>query len=75
MNTNDSQPLMDAVTTIPAFFAQVLMIYRYKESWIYWFIIDFGAIFMWAAADNWCMVLQYVFWTINCIYGFFKWSE
>jgi nicotinamide mononucleotide transporter len=71
--TDDTQPFIDAVTTAPAFVAQTLMILRYKDSWIYWFIIDAGAIPMWVIAGDWCMVAQYVFWTANCIYGFKKW--
>lgn len=71
--TDDTQPFMDAVTTAPAFIAQILMIMRYKDSWIYWLIIDAGAIPMWVIAGDWCMVVQYVFWTVNCIYGFRKW--
>lgn len=73
--TNDTQPFMDAVTTVPAFIAQTLMILRYRESWIYWFIIDIGSIIMWAVADNWCMVAQFVFWTANCLYGFLNWKK
>lgn len=71
--TDDTQPFMDAVTTAPAFVAQILSIARYRDSWIYWLVIDVGAIPMWAVAGDWCMVAQYVFWTINCIYGFKKW--
>lgn len=73
--TDDSQPFMDALTTAPAFVAQILMILRYKESWFYWFIIDAGAIFMWANTDNLCIVALYVFWAINCIYGLLKWDK
>ena len=71
--TDDAQPFMDAITTIPAFVAQILMILRYKDSWYYWLTIDLGSIVMWAVAGDWCMVSQFVFWTINCIYGLRKW--
>ena len=71
--TNDTQPFMDSITTVPAFMAQILMILRFKESWIYWLIIDVGSIIMWTIAGDWCMVSQFVFWTINCIYGLRKW--
>ena len=71
--TDDTQPFVDAVTTIPAFVAQILMIKRYKDSWYYWLIIDVGSIIMWAIAGDWCMVAQFVFWTANCIYGLKKW--
>ena len=73
--TNDAHPYIDAFTTIPAFVAQILMITRYREQWIFWLIIDIGSILMWIHAGDWCMVAQFVFWTANCIYGFYKWSK
>ena len=74
-HTDDTQPFMDAITTVPAITAQILMILRYKESWFYWLIIDIGSIIMWVNANNWCMVAQFVFWSINCIYGYYKWRK
>jgi nicotinamide mononucleotide transporter PnuC len=71
--TDDTQPFVDAVTTIPAFVAQILMIKRYKDSWYYWLIIDVGSIIMWAIAGDWCMVAQFALWTGNCIYGLKNW--
>lgn len=73
--TDDTQPFLDSATTVPAFIAQMLMIMRYREQWIFWLIIDVGSILMWIHAGDWCMVAQFVFWTINCIYGFYKWSK
>ena len=73
--TDDTQPFLDSATTVPAFIAQLLMIMRYREQWIFWLIIDVGSILMWIHAGDWCMVAQFVFWTINCIYGFYKWSK
>ena len=71
--TDDTQPFMDAVTTVPAFVAQILMILRYRDSWFYWLIIDVGSIIMWGIAGDWCMVVQFIFWAVNCIYGLKKW--
>jgi len=73
-HTNDSQPFMDSITTIPAIIAQVLMILAYREQWYFWLIIDIGSIFMWAIANDWNMVAQFIFWTINCIYGLKNWK-
>lgn len=71
--TDDTQPFLDSVTTVPAFVAQILLITRFKDSWHYWLTIDLGSIVMWAIAGDWCMVAQFVFWTANCIYGLKKW--
>ena len=72
--TDDTQPFIDSLTTIPAIIAQILMILCYREQWWYWLIIDIASIYMWYVADNWCMVMQYIFWSANCIYGTIKWK-
>lgn len=73
--TTDSQPFMDSFTTVPAITAQTLMVLRYREQWFYWIVIDLGAIVMWAIAGDFNMTAQYVFWTLNCIYGWILWKE
>ena len=70
-----SQPYTDAATNIFAIFAQLLMIKRYKEQWIWWLLIDVLCIKMWFVAGNWSMVAMYIAWTINCIYGWYNWSK
>lgn len=72
--TDDVHPYVDAFTTLPAFIAQILMILRYREQWIFWFLIDVGCIVLWVIVGNYCMVAQYIFWTMNCIYGWIKWK-
>jgi len=37
--TDDTQPFLDSATTVPAFIAQLLMIMRYREQWIFWLMI------------------------------------
>ena len=73
--TNDTQPFMDSITTIPAIIAQIFMILAYREQWYFWLIIDVASIYMWAVAGNWCMVAQYEFWTANCLYGLKNWKN
>ena len=74
-STDDTHPFLDAVTTIPAFVGQVLMTLRYREQWVYWFVIDVGSIIMWISIGDYIMAVQFVFWTINCVYGFYKWTN
>jgi len=74
LRTNDTQPFMDSITTVPAFIAQILMILTYREQWYFWMIIDVFSIIMWAIAGDWNMTLQYIFWTVNCLYGLSKWK-
>lgn len=73
-STDDPLPIMDSLTTVPAIAAQALMVTRHKEQWIYWGFVDIVNIALWAIAGNWCMVAQYIFWTINCLYGAYNWK-
>ena len=73
--TNDSYPYLDSFTTLPAFVAQILMITRYREQWIFWILIDIGCLFLWWMIGNPYMVAQYIFWIVNCIYGWHNWKK
>ena len=73
--TSDQHPVMDALTTVPAFVAQILMVTRFREQWWYWIFVDVVAVCMWIMASNWCMAAQYLFWTANCIYGVVMWRK
>lgn len=73
--TNDTQPYLDAFSTVPAFIAQILMITRRKEQWIFWLIVDISTGILWVRAGDFCMVAQYIFWIVNCVYGYRNWSR
>lgn len=73
--TDDPQPYMDAFTTVPAIAAQLLMVLAYREQWYLWLVVDVLAVMMWFRAENYCMAAQYVFWCVNCIYGYIQWTR
>ena len=73
--TDDTQPYLDAYTTVPALVAQVLMILVYREHWFIWLAIDMLSIVLWLRAGDYCMTAQYVFWCANCLYGLRRWRE
>ena len=75
LKTNDPQPFLDAVSTVPAFIAQFMLMFRYREQWIMWLVVDVATLILWISIGNIFMVAQYVFWIMNCIYGFIKWSK
>lgn len=70
-----AQAYTDAATNVMAIFAQLLMVWRYREQWIWWLVIDIFCIKLWWVAGNWSMVAMYIFWTANTIYGWFNWSK
>ena len=70
-----NQAYLDAATNVMAIFAQLLMIWRYREQWLWWVVIDVICIIMWFNVGNWSMVAMYIAWTINAIYGWYNWSK
>ncbi len=73
--TDDTQPYLDAYTTVPALVAQVLMILVYREHWFIWLAIDILSVALWLRAGDYCMAAQYVFWCMNCLYGLKRWKS
>lgn len=69
------QAYTDAATNVLAIFAQVLMVRRYREQWIWWLVIDILCVKMWFVAGNWSMVAMYIAWIVNCIYGWWNWTK
>lgn len=69
------QAYTDAATNILAIFAQLLMVRRYREQWIWWLVIDILCFKMWFVAGNWSMVAMYIAWIVNCFYGWYNWNK
>ncbi len=72
--TNDSQPWLDAFTTIPAIAAQILLVMAYREQWYLWLFVDVLAVVMWCVAGNYALAALYLFWCVNCLYGLYHWQ-
>ena len=70
-----AQAYTDAATNVMAIFAQLLMIWRFREQWIWWIVIDLLCIKMWFVAGNWSMVAMYIAWTANYVYGWYNWTK
>jgi len=73
--TDDTQPYLDAFTTVPALVAQILMILVYREHWYLWLAVDILSVALWWRAGDYCMVSQYSFWCLNCLYGLYHWRS
>ena len=69
------QAYTDAATNVLSIYAQMLMIKRYREQWIWWLVIDILGLKMWFVAGNWAMVAMYISWIVNCIYGWKNWNK
>lgn len=66
---------LDASTVALAVIAQLLMVWRYREQWAIWILIDVSSLIMFVIVGQWSMVAMYVAWTINAVYGWINWSK
>lgn len=73
--TDDTQPWLDAFTTVPALVAQCLMVMAYKEQWYLWILVDVLSAAMWFRAGEYTLLAQYIFWLANCVYGYYNWTR
>jgi nicotinamide mononucleotide transporter len=68
-------PYFDALTNVLALIAQMLLVWRYREQWAIWILIDITCLIMFIMLGQWSMVAMYVAWTINAFYGWWNWSK
>lgn len=68
-------PYLDAFTVALAVIAQLLMVWRYREQWAVWIVIDVSSLVMFIMLHEWAMVAMYIAWTINAIYGWYNWTK
>lgn len=73
--TDDTQPYLDAYTTVPALVAQVLMILVYREHWFLWLAVDLFSVVLWLRAGDYSLAALYAFWCLNCLYGLYRWRS
>ena len=70
-----TMPYLDAMTVALAVIAQLLMVWRYREQWVCWILINIVSLIMFVALHNWSMVAMYVAWLINAFYGWYNWTK
>ena len=66
---------LDAFTVALSVIAQLLMVWRYREQWAIWIIIDVSSLVMFTILGEWSVVAMYIAWTINAFYGWYNWSK
>jgi len=70
-----SLPILDAVTTMMSFAAQILMMRRKLESWYLWIIVDIMAVGVYWYKGVPFVALLYFGFLINAIYGYMNWRK
>ncbi len=73
-------PYIDATTNILSIAATFLMIWRYREQWMLYIILNAFTIIMWiirtmqGSSDGIMMIIMWIAFLTNSIYGYYLWS-
>lgn len=73
-----NQPQVDAFTTVIAIIAQVLMVYRFREQWIGWLVLNAVQIYLWSTVEgggNVAIMAMYLGFIANSTYGWYNWTK
>lgn len=66
---------LDSVTFMVSLVANALMVFRYKEQWALWIVVDAITVVMWIIAGDLIMITLWAVYLINAVYGYYKWSK
>lgn len=81
LKTDDPQPVSDALAMTVAVGAQFLLTFAFIEQWFMWIAVNGAQIVMWSIAVTRgvefapIMLVQYIFYTMNSIYGIVLWAR
>lgn len=79
LNPNQNTPFIDASTNVLSVVATFLMMWRYKEQWLLYIVLNIVSVFMWTlrllaggtAGDM--MVLMWSAFLLNAVFGYWRW--
>jgi nicotinamide mononucleotide transporter len=79
LNPSQNTPFVDATTNVLSVVATFLMMWRYKEQWLLYIVLNIVTIVMWVlrvmaggeAGD--LMVLMWSIFLLNAIFGYWRW--
>jgi nicotinamide mononucleotide transporter len=81
LNPRQNTPFIDAATNVLSIVATLLMMWRYKEQWLLYILLNIVTIGMWylrfraggEAGD--LMILMWSLFLLNALYGFWRWHQ
>lgn len=76
---NAQQVRIDSMAVVLSIIAQILMILRFAEQWIFWILVNILTISLWVitliqtGGNDWTMVVMWSAFLFNSIYGYVNW--
>lgn len=67
--------LLDSASTVTSVVANALMMFRYREQWLLWIIIDIITVVMWLLVGDFIMVTMWAVYLVNAFYGYYNWTK
>lgn len=69
------QVIFDAILSACSITATYMMTKKWLENWVFWALIDFSYIILYAIKDLWLYAILYLVFTLMAAYGFYKWKS
>lgn len=73
--TDASYPFIDSVVMTASVIAQLLLMNRKLETWLFWIIVNVVAVPLYASKDLYFTSGIYVFFLINAFWGYYSWQR
>ena len=80
LNTRQNTPFIDATTNVLSVVATFLMMWRYKEQWLLYILLNIVTIGMWflrfraGSATGDLMILMWSLFLLNSLFGYWRWD-
>ncbi len=74
-------PYIDATTNVLSIAATILMVYRYREQWLLYVLLNIFTVLMWSirtgngSAEGPLMIVMWSAYLINAVYGYYNWDR
>jgi nicotinamide mononucleotide transporter len=81
LNPNQNTPFIDAATNVLSVLATFLMMWRYKEQWLLYIMLNLITIIMWilrvraGGESGDMMVLMWSLFLLNAVFGYWRWHK
>lgn len=73
--TDQQSAYLDAFTTCYSLVATFMVAKKVLENWIYWVVIDFASIFLYANRGMSLTAVLMIIYTLFAVYGYFEWRR
>jgi len=79
LNSRQNTPFVDATTNVLSVVATLLMMWRYKEQWMLYILLNMVTIFMWilrvmvGGESGELMVMMWLIFLLNAVFGCWRW--